>query len=185
MLIKTLCVLFILQGSACNATTMLLNPVQTDEASATLFATSVGDQEKPRVKVNLSENGKAYYHLTFTLTPDNLMSLDHFTTQQFIENGGQFELSVNRSAFPVSAPHCHGDIIVRMPWVPSTVDVSKKYQLYQKILAIADSKQGEINLAIELNPYVEKTNEGLQLQHCNVFFRHANHQYIPHIQALN
>lgn len=144
----------------------------------------IENKHKPYT-VNVGAKGEKYYHLMYALSPDNLHSVERFSQEQFIDNGGQFELKLNRTAFPISAPNCQDDIVLRMPWVPSKVDVRQKYQLYQAILAMFETKQGEVKVAIELNPYVEISSEGLQLQHCNIFFRHAHTQYVPHIKALN
>jgi hypothetical protein len=78
-----------------------------------------------------------------------------------------------------------GNIILRMPWVSAANDVSKKYQLYSALTTLVDSGKGSVSVALELNPYIEKTAEGIQLQYCNVFFRQAYSQYIPHVQALS
>jgi hypothetical protein len=72
-----------------------------------------------------------------------------------------------------------------MPWVSAGNDLSEKYQLYSALSTLADSAKGSVFVALELTPYIEKTAEGIQLQYCNVFFRHAYKQYIPHVQELN
>ena len=133
---------------------------------------------------NPSSNGKVYYHLMYTLTAENLINIERMSHAQFVENGGQFEVLINKKRFPINAPHCDGNIILRMPWVPPKQDLAKKYALYQAILAIMRNKQAQVKVALELNPYVEKTAQGLKLQYCNVFFRQAHQQYIPHVNAL-
>jgi hypothetical protein len=135
--------------------------------------------------INLGQSGKPYYHLMFELTAENVLEVEKLSQDQFKENGGQFELSIKKNAFPVNAPHCNGDIVLRMPWVSSYVDVSDKYELYQAIIDLRSAKLAKVLVAIELNPYIEKSTDGIQLQYCNVFFRHADKQYIPHINALN
>ncbi|KXI27450.1 hypothetical protein [Paraglaciecola hydrolytica] len=134
--------------------------------------------------VNLGGNGKAYYHVLYDLSPKNLLSVERVTLQQFVVNGGQFELLINKAEFPIPAPQCKSDIILRMPWVAPQHDVSEKYQLYLAIVNLADTQQGRVPVAIELNPYIEKNEDGIQLQHCNVFFRHTRNHYISHIHAL-
>ena len=134
--------------------------------------------------VNLGGNGKTYYHLLYELSPKNLLSVERVSQQQFVANGGQFELLINKAEFPIPAPQCKSDIILRMPWVAPQHDVSEKYQLYLAIVNLADTQQGRVPVAIELNPYIEKNEDGIQLQHCNVFFRHSRNHYISHIHAL-
>lgn len=134
--------------------------------------------------VNLGGNGKTYYHLMYDLNPKNVVMVERFTQTQFVENGGQFDVHIKKSEFPIEAPKCKSDIILRMPWVTAQIDVSQKYQLYLAILAVLDSKQATVSVVIELNPYVEKNAHGIQLQHCNVFFRHNQNHYVPYIHAL-
>jgi len=135
--------------------------------------------------VNLGSNGTAYYHMLYALTPKNLQSVERVSQQQFFANGGQFELIIKKAEFPIPAPQCNSDIILRMPWVAPQHDVSEKYQLYLAIVNLADTQQGRVPVAIELNPYVEKNESVIQLKHCNVFFRHSRNYYIPHIKALD
>tara|TARA_R110000868_G_scaffold17428_2_gene76574 strand:+ start:831 stop:1337 length:507 start_codon:yes stop_codon:yes gene_type:complete len=135
--------------------------------------------------VNVGGNGTAYYHLLYDLSPKNLLSVERVSQQQFVANGGQFELIIKQTDFPIPAPQCKSDIILRMPWVAPQHDVSEKYQLYLAIVNLADTQQGRVPVAIELNPYVEINKDGIQLQHCNVFFRHSRNHYIPHIKALD
>jgi hypothetical protein len=135
--------------------------------------------------VNHSATGKTYYHLMYALTADDLLSVERMDHAQFVANGGQFEVEIKKSAFPIQAPHCEGNIILRMPWVSAGNDLSEKYQLYSALSTLVDSAKGSVSVALELNPYIEKTAEGIQLQYCNVFFRHASKQYIPHMQVLN
>lgn len=135
--------------------------------------------------LNIGSNGAAYYHMLYVLSAKNLVSVERVTQQQFVANGGQFELLIKQAEFPIPAPQCKSDIILRMPWVAPQYDVSEKYQLYLAIVNLADTQQGRVPVAIELNPYVEKNESGIQLQHCNVFFRHSRNHYIPHIKALD
>lgn len=144
-----------------------------------------GTKAEPLYVVNFGKNDKTYYHLMFELNQTNIVDIDHFTEQQFQQNGGQFELRISKGDFPISAPKCNSEIILRMPWVPSGYDLTKKFQLYQKILAVSNTNEEAVVVAIELNPYVAQDANGIFLTNCNVFFRQANHQYIEHIDALN
>ncbi|MDP5041263.1 MAG: hypothetical protein NWQ26_10400 [Paraglaciecola sp.] len=138
---------------------------------------------KPFV-INLGANGKPYYHLMFNLTAQNVTGIEHSSETEFRQNGGQFSLTIDKNAFPIAAPKCKSDIILRMPWVASKVDVSEKYQLYLAILRVSEQNKGQLPVAIELNPYVSETQDKLVLEQCNVFFRHSHNHYIPNIKPL-
>ncbi len=135
-------------------------------------------------------NNKTYYHLKYSLTNENIISLNSLTMDQFVINGGQFELLLNKSEFPISAPNCKSDLILRMPWTNSEITnsdlfIQEKYEVYKNIKNLTDS--GRINsmdIYIELNPYVEFTEEELILTQCNIFFRQSAGQYISKIGML-
>jgi hypothetical protein len=134
---------------------------------------------------NYSVSGEPYYHLHYLLNSENLLEIESYSQQEFKQNGGQFEVLLKRSAFPVASPNCHSNLILRMPWVPPGSDLSAKYDLYQNILAVHSQRLDTVTVFIELNPYVQENEQGITLTQCNVFFRHANSQYIAHTQSVN
>ncbi|WP_081429952.1 hypothetical protein [Paraglaciecola sp. T6c] len=140
---------------------------------------------KPKYVTNFSASGKPYYHLSFTLDIENVVQVERYTVQEFEQNGGQFEVLLKKSAFPIQAPNCNSNLILRMPWVPSSVDLTLKYQLYKSILAVSLGQTEHVSVVVELNPYVQETEQGLELTQCNLFFRHANSRYVPHTRSVN
>lgn len=133
--------------------------------------------------INISQSGKHYYHLMYELNSDNLLGLESLTKEQFRIGGGQFEVIIKKALFPIDAPNCKTDIILRMPWSENKQAIEKKYKIYNNIKLLKKYNRS-VNIAIELNPYVEKSLDRIKLTQCNVFFRHANNEYIPHINGL-
>lgn len=96
------------------------------------------------------------------------MNLDYGFNQ-----GGQFEVLVPKEYFPITAPECNSNIIIRMPY---SENESKKRNLYDKLL----TAEKPVPVILELNPYVKVLEEEplkVELQFCNVFFRHKNREY--------
>ena len=140
---------------------------------------------KPKYVTNYTASGKPYYHLKFVLDSENLLQVERYTLQEFEQNGGQFEVLLKKSAFPIQAPNCNSNLILRMPWVPPDVDLTLKYQLYQSILAVYLGHSEQVSVVLELNPYVQESQQGIELTQCNIFFRHANAKYVPHTESYH
>jgi hypothetical protein len=134
--------------------------------------------------------GKEYYHLEYALKKENIVSLDALTDAQLKINGGQFEVKINKSVFPIDAPNCKSSIILRMPWTnPELANyevlIDEKLSAYNEIKKVINSSEADlVVVVVELNPYVRLKNNKLELTQCNVFFRHANGRYIPHTGNL-
>lgn len=156
---------------------------------ACLIASGVYPDLKSELRVNTSKNGRLYYHLLFTINAGNLVKIETLSEKQFKQNGGQFEVLLRKKGFPIEAPNCKSDIILRMPWIPSQSKLTQKYLLYKNIVALTHDQTDAVTVAIELNPFVkvdERVDEnGLHLTACNVYFRHANNRYIPHTLSIN
>ncbi|WP_422473192.1 hypothetical protein [Endozoicomonas sp. ALB032] len=113
------------------------------------------------IKVNPGKYSD-YYHMQYELKSGEYRVNKHYGFNQ----GGQFEILVPKKYFPIPAPNCKKNIIIRMP---ASENEGRKRALYDKLLA-AES----VVVTLELNPYVNVTNESpleLELQYCNVFFR--------------
>ncbi|WP_257291576.1 hypothetical protein [Endozoicomonas sp. ONNA1] len=103
-----------------------------------------------------------YYHMQYELKSGEYTVNKNYGFNQ----GGQFEVLVPKQFFPISAPNCKKNIIIRMP--ASDTEEQKK-ALYEKLMA-----GKSVVVTLELNPYVNIINESplkLELQYCNVFFR--------------
>lgn len=169
------------------------------------FAQSValtGDrvaQRQPPPTIYASEGRYTrYYHLLLKLRPQDFeltVPVDQRQPRYSTENryefseSGQFEIFVRKEAFPVPAPKCERYIVVRMPGTdPSTPAAAQKLEqkrtLFDALKELKNSGSSELDVAIELNPYVQVvTRDPLQLEltQCNVFFRQAGGAYVDHV----
>jgi len=126
-----------------------------------------------------------YYHLRFGLTAADI---DFSASDRTARSGGQFQLRLRPQRFPVPAPRCRGDLILRMPWTPPDVPdaaakIAAKQQLLARIRALAEAPGEVVTVVLELNPYVEVVSRDplrIQLTQCNVFFRQALGGYVDH-----
>jgi len=137
-----------------------------------------------------------YYHIQldlkntpYTFSKDEKGNLyKDYTQEMLVENGGQFEILMPADQFPVPSPNCSNNIILRMPWTnpapsKSKAFLSEKYQLFEDL----KRKDGDLIVTIELNPYVNVISQNplkLELQNCNVFFRHSKGKYINYVGKI-
>lgn len=140
--------------------------------------------------VTSTYKSKNYHHLQYSLAKENIVSATIFTKEQFYINGGQFDVLIAKNKFPVAAPNCKSEIILRMPWTNSEHEyfgpsIEKKYEVYRSILEILRRDEGKkLDVYIELNPYVGFRDGKLQLTQCNVFFRHQEGRYVASLRAI-
>ncbi len=143
-----------------------------------------------------------YYHLRFTLTPENCSLSVSPTERQHryannntyeLSEGGQFEVFIRKQAFPIPAPHTDSDyLILRMPYTNPNLPeanrhIATKRALFNQIQAMKSKGQGSVEVTIELNPYVTVLKHEpltLELSGRNVFFRQALGQYIDYVGPL-
>jgi len=144
---------------------------------------SIASESGYPYSVNLSKSNKEYYHLLYNLNETNLVSIDNLTEEEFIRSGGQFEVIIKKSSFPIPAPNCKSNIILRMPWSEEKETLREKYNLYKNI-ELTKTNKSSLSVSIELNPYITKINAKISLTNCNVFFRTANSRYIPHVNII-
>ncbi|GHB70766.1 hypothetical protein GCM10008107_20280 [Psychrosphaera saromensis] len=133
-----------------------------------LIAVQLNAQE---IKVNPGKYSD-YYHMKYELTSGNYS----VNTEYGFNQGGQFEVFVPKKYFPIAAPACNENIIIRMSYSNSE---ERKRALYNELLL---SKT--ITVTLELNPYIKVLNKDpleLELQHCNVFFRHKAGDYFDQL----
>lgn len=153
---------------------------------AALGSCSVAKDKQRLDYVTSQLNGKTYYHLMYSLSAEAILSLDELSKTEFYDNGGQFEVRIDKALFPVRSPNCKSSIILRMPWVGGGAtdgSLDAKYAMYRQLVALdKNESSAAVDLAIELNPYINFDDKGIYLTHCNVFFRHADGKYIPYVQ---
>jgi len=149
-----------------------------------------GEREERLDVVTSVTNDKEYYHLEYVLTKENIISLEILTNTQFKINGGQFEVLIKKSMFPIGAPSCKSNIILRMPWsnpegTNYELSIDEKYEVYKQIRKASEAGEFySVDVVVELNPYVNLDSGELKLTQCNVFFRHANDRYISYTGSL-
>lgn len=183
-----------LLGSVC----VLCVLISLHEASAG----SDGTTRAPGPAIHVSHGKHSdYYHILLTLRPDMFdlsVSEEHRpppykerNVYEFAE-GGQFEIFIHKEQFPVPTPKCKKYVILRMPATdPSSVGaaskIPQKKALFDRIKLLKESSRGELEVAIELNPYVRVVSRQplqVELTECNAFFRHASGAYVDHTGPL-
>jgi hypothetical protein len=151
--------------------------------SALIIASAAAEPLKPvDVTVNPGRYGP-YYHVRYGLTA---AAIDFQQSDRSARGGGQFELRVRASRFPIAAPRCRRWIILRMPWTaPSDAGaaekIAAKVDLLHRIQALRSAPKDVLPVTLELNPYVKAVEHSplrLELTECNVFFRHRLGAYV-------
>jgi hypothetical protein len=91
---------------------------------------------------------------------------------------GQFEVLIPKDRFPVPAPNCKKNIILRMSGVaPKDLSRSAKlnarWDLFQSLHAIKEGRRKEpVEVSIALGPYMKTKKDGSHaLEYCNAFFK--------------
>ena len=136
----------------------------------------------------VKSKSKTYYHVEFKVTPDNFVMPKPISDDVLKADGGQFEVYIKKHLFPINAPHCKKEIILRMPWTKSSLKnasqfIEEKVALYKKLLDVSEGKRSDLKVIIELNPYVQVTSTNplnVELTQCNVFFRSSHGRYIDY-----
>lgn len=150
--------------------------------STAVVGSAFQQETAPGVVVNPGRYSP-YYHLRFELTA---AAIDFSRTDRKAGPGGQFTIRLHPPSFPVAAPSCRRDLILRMPWTPPGVaeadrKVAAKSAVLDRILAMEQTPGGRVPVVLELNPYVRVVSQSpltLQLTECNVFFRQVAGEYV-------
>ncbi len=149
-------------------------------------------------EIRKAGDGKAaYYLMMFALTRDNTVfpGADQGVTSAHgasftLRDGGQFEVMIKKTAFPVAAPACDARIIVRMPWTDADAPggkaaVAEKEALFAALDRLRRGEIAALPVAIDLSPYARVNGplpSGLALTACNVFFRDVGGRYESEIE---
>ncbi|WP_218588603.1 hypothetical protein [Marivita hallyeonensis] len=154
-----------------------------------LIGTSGIPEARADVRINTT-NGVAYFHVLVSLTRGDLLPNPDTRDDDLaytLSDGGMFEVYIPPDRLPgVSAPGCDL-VILRMPWTSPDADpsyIDEKAALLQEILSVRDGDSEEVEVAVELNPYVETSNGTYSLTQCNAFFRTAFERYVPNVEPL-
>lgn len=101
--------------------------------------------------------------------------------QAFEYNGGQFQLLIPKRQFPLPAPHCRKNIILRMPGTNRTESgaewrLALRWHLFQTVHAVAEGKIDHVDIPIQVKhspgfaPYMRVDKHGhAELEWCNAF----------------
>lgn len=90
---------------------------------------------------------------------------------------GQFEVFVPKDHFPVPAPNCKKNIILRMPGVapndPSrSAKLDARWDLFQYLHAVKEGKKESILVYVASGPYMKTKKGGTrELEYCNAFIK--------------
>jgi hypothetical protein len=166
---------------------------QVVEASSSLPATPVPCVADGTITKGVGPSKSTLYLLCLQLNSSTLLlnnpdALSGFQNDDGQFEGGEFQVIVRSSAIPVTAPGSCKGIIVRMPWTFYTqspdakVNIAAKKALYDQISALKSSSGADVNVVLELNPYVTVVQANplaLRLTECNVFFRDVAGKYTP------
>ena len=94
---------------------------------------------------------------------------------------GQFEVRIPKASFPIPAPNCKKNVLLRAPGIdPDKANAKEKFearwQLFQAIHDVADGKRASIEVPIEIKhspgfaPYMMLDAQGKPtLEWCNAF----------------
>ncbi|KAF5419870.1 MAG: hypothetical protein C5S49_00030 [Candidatus Methanogaster sp.] len=98
------------------------------------------------------------------------------TRKSFEEDWGQFEILIPKNRFPIPAPNCRKNIILRMPAVaPDAPDREKqmefRWQIFRSLHDLIDNKVEHLEVFIASGPYMSVDKHGKPvLQYCNAYF---------------
>jgi hypothetical protein len=90
---------------------------------------------------------------------------------------GQFEVLIPKDRFPVPAPNCNKNIILRMPGVapndPSrSANLDACWDLFQSLHAVKEGKKESILVYVASGPYMKTKKDGTrELEYCNAFIK--------------
>ncbi len=167
-----------------------------------LFFTLTDVQAEPCKIFESATGGHTFYYIEFALTSSNSSTIvpPNYQNSQWrpetnsvFGEGGMFEVFIRAADFPIPAPRCNGDwIILRMPSTQEPDEevsekIAAKKALWKNLQQIYASKSGSQKVVIELDPYIrvlDSTGPKLELEYCNVFFRHAYGSYVPYVGPL-
>lgn len=131
-----------------------------------------------------AENKTSPSEVSFTLTQQNIASIDtqkDKNRKAFEADYGQFEVYIPKGMFPVSAPNCKKNIILRMPGISPDAPGAKKqlelkWQLFQSIHAVIEGRLTSVEVPIEVKhspgiaPYMRLDKQGNPvLEWCNAY----------------
>jgi len=95
--------------------------------------------------------------------------------ERFDKDLGQFEVRIPKERFPIPAPNCRSEVILRMPGVvsPSTdkqAELQRRWILFRALVRVQSREQKSERLPLASGPYMTGTSSGKRtLEYCNAY----------------
>jgi hypothetical protein len=119
--------------------------------------------------------------ITMNVTADDIVSISRskeIPRSEFDNDyWGQFQVLIPKERFPVPAPNCKKNIILRMPGVapddPSrSAKLDARWNLFQSLYAVKEGKKESILVYVAPGPYMKTKKDGTrELEYCNAFIK--------------
>jgi hypothetical protein len=104
------------------------------------------------------------------ITPGQSISREAFDS-----DWGQFEVRIPKKRFPVPAPNCRKNVILRMPAVPEKAEERDKqleyrWRQFQSLHELSAGKVDHLEVRIASRPYMKTDQHGRStLKYCNAY----------------
>jgi hypothetical protein len=152
------------------------------------------ENNKIYVTPNKYSDNEPYYHIKYTLAPENtvLKVERYYQGKPFdyasLQENGFFEVYIRKDKFPIKAPGCNSKyLFLQMKGSELPSHITEKKELYNRIKKMVETGKGSVDVIIELNPYsIVKKKDPLEieLEGCNIWFREAYGRYISYLGPL-
>ena len=121
---------------------------------------------------------RSYQPFSVTLTQKDISSIKggNKDREKFENDMGAFEIRIPKQNFPVPAPNCKKEIILRMPGSyaeDSTIkeDIEAKWKIFQDVKQVKAGNYKDLKVTVTPLHYVTDRADGtMELEYCNVFF---------------
>ena len=117
--------------------------------------------------------------MLFNLTQQNIVAIEpgkEISREKFEQGmGGLFEVRIPKKLFPIPAPHCRENVILRIIGVdPDSPDSKMKlefrWQLFQSLQAVMEGRIAGIDVPLDTGPYMKFDKQGNPaLEWCNAY----------------
>lgn len=116
--------------------------------------------------------------IIFNLSNQDILQIKaaNISRKSFENDWGQFEVLIVKNRFPIPAPNCRSNIILRMPGIaPDAPDRRKqldiRWYVFQSLLDLKDKKIDQFEVVLSNKHYMKFDGKGKPyLQYCNAYF---------------
>jgi hypothetical protein len=117
--------------------------------------------------------------LVLSLTPGDIARIrpgNETPFESFDRDWGQFEVLVPKDRFPIPAPNCRRNVILRMPAVdPDASDrehrIEQRWQMFRSLHELTRNHIDGVQTRLARGPYMEIDDDGKPvLEYCNAYF---------------